>query len=65
MVEVRAYAAGASLFLPMVIKNREISWKQLSKTRSTANKDVRGAMPDCTGMTDLGFPAPASPLECR
>jgi hypothetical protein len=35
MVEVKAYAAGASLFLPMVMKNRDKSWKHPSKTRST------------------------------
>jgi len=35
IVDVRAYAAGASLFLPMVMKNRDMSWKHPSKTRST------------------------------
>ena len=33
-----AYTAGASLLRPMVRKNREISWKQSSKTLSTVLK---------------------------
>ena len=32
-----AYTAGASLFRPIVKKNSEISWKQSSKTLSTAH----------------------------
>ncbi len=35
MVDVKAYAAGASLFFPIVIKNKDKSWKQPSSTRST------------------------------
>lgn len=61
MVDVRAYAAGASLFLPMVMKNREISWKQLSSTRSTASQCVRARSLGYLGVTNLCFPPPASP----
>lgn len=39
IVDVRAYAAGASLFLPMVIKKSDSNWKQLSTTLSTTRRD--------------------------
>lgn len=38
MVDVRAYAAGASLVRPMVMKNSDRSWKQLSRTLSTVRR---------------------------
>lgn len=35
IVDVREYAAGASLVRPIVMKNSDSSWKQLSRTLST------------------------------
>jgi hypothetical protein len=56
MVDVRAYAAGASLFLPIVMKKRESSWKHPSKTRSTAKSFSQQNYVFRATNTDIDFP---------
>lgn len=52
MVEVRAYAAGASLFRPIVMKKRDRSWKHPSNTWSTVMNHILDL---CSNMWKLWF----------